>query len=129
MSNPLDRFVVAGNANYHTHAKDTVINKPIAALTNRLENGSLMDIPRRSWSWISLGYGNGESWRHDFCYRLRMAGNDGWLSIEHEDVLLGREEGVQKSVNLLLSVTPVALGDYKLHEFQVMPYQLFGRGH
>ncbi len=58
-----------------------------------------------------------------------MVGNDGWLSIAHEDVLLGREEGVQKSVNLLLSVTPVALGDYKLHEFQAMPYQLFGRGH
>jgi hypothetical protein len=27
MPNPLDRFVMAGNANYHTHAKDTVINK------------------------------------------------------------------------------------------------------
>jgi hypothetical protein len=41
---------MAGNANYHTHAKDTVINKPIAALTSRLENGSLMDIPRRLWN-------------------------------------------------------------------------------
>ncbi len=31
---------------------------------------------------------HGEEWWRSFCYRLRMAGYDGWLSVEHEDVLL-----------------------------------------
>jgi sugar phosphate isomerase/epimerase len=76
-----------------------------------------MDIPARSWSYITLGYGNGESWWRDFCYRLRMVGYDGWLSIEHEDVMLSRAEGVRKSVELLRNVMPQELGDYKPQAF------------
>ena len=106
-----------GGAIFHTHAKDAFINKPVAALTSRLENGSLMEIPGRAWSYITLGYGNGESWWRDFCYRLRMAGYDGWLSIEHEDVMLSRTEGVQQSVDLLKTVMPKEAGDYAPQEF------------
>lgn len=116
-ADPLAAIDALGSAIYHTHAKDTMINTPVAALTSRLENGSLMDIPSRSWSYITLGYGNGESWWRDFCYRLRMSGYDGWLSIEHEDVMLSRAEGVRKSVELLRNVMPAEPGDYKPQEF------------
>jgi sugar phosphate isomerase/epimerase len=116
-ADPFAAIDALGDAIYHTHAKDTMINKPVAALTSRLENGSLMDIPGRSWSYITLGYGNGESWWRDFCYRLRMVGYDGWLSIEHEDVMLSRAEGVRKSVELLRNVMPRDAGDYKPQEF------------
>ncbi len=112
-ADPLAAIDALGPAIHHTHAKDTMINTPVAALTSRLENGSLMDIPARAWSYITLGYGNGESWWRDFCYRLRMAGYDGWLSIEHEDVMLSREEGVRKSVALLRNVAPAEPSDYK----------------
>jgi sugar phosphate isomerase/epimerase len=116
-ADPLAAIDTLGPAIFHTHAKDTFINKPVAALTSRLENGSLMDIAGRAWSYITLGYGNGESFWRDFCYRLRMAGYDGWLSIEHEDVMLSREEGLRKSVTLLKQVTPTEAGDYKPQEF------------
>ncbi len=116
-ADPLAAIDALGPAIHHTHAKDAFINKPVAATTSRLENGSLMDIATRSWSYITLGYGHGESWWRDFCYRLRMAGYDGWLSVEHEDVMLGREEGVRKSVTLLQSVMPFEAGDYKPQEF------------
>lgn len=116
-ADPLAAIGALGEAIHHTHAKDAFINKPIAALTSRLENGSLMDIPGRAWSYITLGYGNGESFWRDFCYRLRMAGYDGWLSIEHEDVMLSREEGVRKTVELLRTVMPDEPGDYKPQEF------------
>jgi sugar phosphate isomerase/epimerase len=112
-ADPLAAIDKLGGAIHHTHAKDTMINKPVADLTSRLENGSLMDIPGRAWSYITLGYGNGESWWRDFCYRLRMAGYDGWLSIEHEDVMLSREEGVRKSVELLKNVAPSEASDFK----------------
>nr|WP_244749792.1 hypothetical protein [Mesorhizobium sp. L-2-11] len=41
-----------------------------------------------------------------------MAGYDGWLSIEHEDVMLSRLEGVKKSVELLRTVMPIEASDY-----------------
>jgi sugar phosphate isomerase/epimerase len=116
-ADPLAAIDALGSAILHTHAKDTFINKPVCAITSRLENGPLMDIPHRAWSYITLGYGNDQSFWKDFCYRLRMVGYDDWLSIEHEDVMLSREEGVKKSVELLQAVAPSQTSDYKPQEF------------
>ena len=112
-ADPLAAIDALGPAIGHVHAKDTFINKPVANLTSRLENGSLMDIPGRAWSYITLGYGHGESWWRDFCYRLRMVGYDGWLSIEHEDVMLNRVEGLKRSVAVLQSAAPTEKSDFK----------------
>ena len=103
-----------GEAIFHVHAKDTYLNAPVQATASLLENGSLTDIAARSWSYITLGYGHGESWWREFCYRLRMVGYDGWQSIEHEDVLLSRIEGVRRSVDLLKAVAPVEISDFAL---------------
>ena len=91
-----------------------MLNPPVQATTSLLENGSLMDIPARSWSYITLGFGHGETWWRQFCYRLTMAGYDGWLSIEHEDVLLNSLEGLGKSVALLKGGMPVEAADFRL---------------
>jgi len=111
-ADPLAAAEALGSALYHVHAKDTYLNTPVQAVTSLLENGSLMNIPARSWSYITLGFGHGEEWWRQFCYRLKMAGYDGWLSIEHEDVLLNSLEGLEKSVALLKSVMPSAPADY-----------------
>lgn len=113
-ADPLAAIDALGEAIFHVHAKDTFINTPVCATTSRLENGSLMDIPGRAWSYITLGYGHGESWWRDFCYRLRMVGYDGWLSIEHEDVMLSRLEGVRRSVALLKASAPSEISDFAL---------------
>lgn len=115
-ADPLIAAEALGNAVYHVHAKDTLLNGPKQAVTSLLENGSLTDIPARSWSYITLGFGHGEEWWRQFCYRLKMAGYDGWLSIEHEDVLLNSLEGLEKSVVLLKGVMPVAPADFKLQD-------------
>jgi sugar phosphate isomerase/epimerase len=112
-ADPLVAAEVLGESVYHVHAKDTFLNAPKQATTSLLENGSLMDIPSRSWSYITLGFGHGEEWWRQFCYRLKMGGYDGWLSIEHEDVLLNSLEGLEKSVTLLQNVMPSAPADYK----------------
>lgn len=111
-ADPLTAAEALGDAIHHVHAKDTMLNAPVQATTSLLENGSLMDIPSRSWSYITLGFGHGEEWWRQFCYRLRMAGYDGWLSIEHEDVMLNSLEGLRKSVDLLRGVMPVDASDY-----------------
>ena len=116
-ADPLAAIDKLGPAIQHVHAKDTFINAPVAATTSRLEHGNLMDIPGRAWSYITLGYGHPDKWWRDFCYRLRMVGYDGWLSIEHEDVMLSREEGVRKSVELLRAVAPAEPSDFKPQAF------------
>jgi len=112
-ADPLVAAEALGDAVHHVHAKDTLLNAPVQATTSLLENGNLIDIQARSWSYITLGFGHGEEWWRQFCYRLKMAGYDGWLSIEHEDVLLNSLEGLEKSVDLLKGVMPVAPSDYK----------------
>ena len=115
-ADPLAAVDALGEAILHVHAKDTYLNASKQATTSLLENGSLEDIPARAWSYITLGYGHGESWWREFCYRLRMVSYDGWLSIEHEDVLLSRIEGVRRSVALLQAVAPVEASDFVLQQ-------------
>ena len=111
-ADPLIAAEALGDAVHHVHAKDTMLNAPVQATTGLLENGGLTDIGSRSWSYITLGFGHGEQWWRQFCYRLRMGGYDGWLSVEHEDVMLGSLEGLEKSVALLQGVVPTAPADY-----------------
>lgn len=115
-ADPLMAAEALGEAIHHVHAKDTMLNAPVQATTSLFENGSLTDIPARSWSYVTLGIGHGEEWWRQFCYRLKMAGYDGWVSIEHEDVLLNSLEGLEKSVTLLQSVMPAAAADFKLQD-------------
>lgn len=49
------------------------------------DKGSLMNLPSRSWSCITPGCG--KAWWRAFCHRLKMRSDDGWLSIEHEEVM------------------------------------------
>lgn len=112
-ADPLAAAGALGEAIFHVHAKDTFLNAPKQATTSLLENGGLMDIPARSWSYITLGFGHGEEWWRQFCYRLKMAGYDGWLSIEHEDVLLNSLEGLEKSITLLRNVMPARDADFR----------------
>ncbi|WP_114348485.1 sugar phosphate isomerase/epimerase family protein [Paracoccus lutimaris] len=115
-ADPLIMAEQLGGAIYHVHAKDTMLNAPVQATTSLLENGGLTDIPARSWSYVTLGIGHDETWWRQFCYRLKMGGYDGWLSIEHEDIILNSIEGLERSVALLKNVAPRAPSDYRLQE-------------
>ena len=61
-------------------------------------------ISERSWNYITLGYGHGETWWRQFCTALKLAGYDDVLSIEHEDMMMSPMEGMRKSVELLRKV-------------------------
>ncbi len=115
-ADPLAAADTLKGAVHHVHAKDTMLNAPVQAATSLLENAGLTDIAARSWSYVTLGYGHGEEWWRAFCYRLRLAGYDGWLSIEHEDVMLSRREGLAKSVAFLKNVAPSEASDYAPQE-------------
>ena len=96
------------------HAKDTYLNDGVLNLTGRLETIGHEHVKDRAWSYITLGIGHGEQWWRQFCYRLRLNGYDGWLSIEHEDIILSRMEGMRRSVDLLKSALAGEPSDYAL---------------
>jgi sugar phosphate isomerase/epimerase len=86
---------------FHVHAKDTAFERTALAL-----NGVLDPVPsnrpdERSWLFRSVGEGHPASWWRELAATLRAAGYDGALSIEHEDPLLSREDGLAVAVATL----------------------------
>ena len=60
----------------------------------------------RSWIFRSIGYGHDELFWKDFVSTLRLVGYDYALSIEHEDSLLSKNEGLVKAVDVLKRAIP-----------------------
>jgi sugar phosphate isomerase/epimerase len=113
-ADPLAAIDALGDAIHHVHAKDTYLNEGVLNLTGRLETIGHEKVKDRAWNYITLGIGHGEQWWRQFCYRLRLHGYDGWLSIEHEDVILSRLEGMRRSVDVLKSALAGEPSDYAL---------------
>jgi len=107
-ADPIAAVRALGDAIYHVHAKDTRIDAANSAVNSVIDTTPMADLHHRSWGYVTLGFGRGESWWREFCIALRLAGYDDVLSIEHEDLLLPPEEGVRRSVTLLHAVTSIA---------------------
>jgi len=98
---PLACVGALGDAIFHVHAKDTGFQDELLAL-----NGVLEPIPgdrpaERSWIFRSVGAGHPVAFWRALADALREAGYDGALSIEHEDPLLSREDGLAFAVATL----------------------------
>ncbi len=91
-----------GDAIFHVHAKDAKIEHVAAA--NGLLDTTPPHLPgQRSWNYVTLGLGHpdGPAFWAQFVYALRSVGYDGPLNIEHEDMRIGSEEGLRRSIDLL----------------------------
>jgi sugar phosphate isomerase/epimerase len=95
------RELGAAGAIFHVHAKDVYVDPHNTARNGVLDTKHYRNYSERSWSFRSVGYGQGEQFWRDFVSALRMAGYDGVLSIEHEDGLASIEEGLSKAVEVL----------------------------
>ncbi|MCG8708213.1 TIM barrel protein [Brenneria sp. 4F2] len=112
---PIALIREAGKMIYHVHAKDTYIDRYNRATTSALDNRPMTMSRERSWSYVTLGYGQSEAWWKEFCYTLAHFSNpDLTLSIEHEDMNLSCIEGVEKSVDLLQRTAMFEPSDYQL---------------
>ena len=116
-ANPIAAIEALGPAIFHVHAKDTRIDPKLAGLNSRIETKVGSRATERSWNYVTLGYGEPESFWREFCLALRRVGYDGVLSIEHEDVMLSPMEGMRKSVELLRRVAIFEAASYKLPSF------------
>jgi sugar phosphate isomerase/epimerase len=100
---PVEAIRVLGEAGalFHFHAKDTYIDPVNARVHGVLDTKPYSEIPRRSWTFRTVGYGHGEFVWRDIVSALRTVGYDGVLSIEHEDALASVDEGLAKAVAFL----------------------------
>ncbi len=103
-ADPLAAIGALDGAIYHVHAKDTRVEAANAGVNSLLETKSNDRAPERSWNYVTLGHGHGEAWWREFVARLRAAGYDDVLSIEHEDTRMSPLDGVTESVELLRRV-------------------------
>ena len=100
---PVKAIRFLGDSIYHFHAKDTAIDPINAPLKGVLDIDPYSNVPERSWVFRSVGYGHPESEWRNMVSALRTVGYDWVLSIEHEDALASREEGLTKAVGVLKS--------------------------
>lgn len=89
---------------FHVHAKDTALYPVNADTDGYLDTKHYADEKGRAWIFRTVGYGHGEDFWRDFVSTLRMVGYDGTLSMEHEDSLMSRAEGLRKGVEFLQQI-------------------------
>lgn len=112
---PLAFIREASDMIYSVHAKDAYIDMYNRATTTALDHRPMHMIKERSWSYVTLGYGQTEAWWAEFVYMLAtFVSPDLTLNIEHEDMNLSRMEGVVKSIDLLKRVAMFEKSDYEL---------------
>ncbi len=86
---------------YHFHAKDTHLDSRNISTNGVLDTKSSSLLRQRSWYFRTVGYGHDAIVWRDIMSALRLAEYDHVVSIEHEDSLLSRDEGLKKAVEFL----------------------------
>ena len=89
---------------YHAHAKDVYLDRANIARNGVLDTKHYSQILDRSWTFRTIGYGQGERFWRDIVSALRAVGYDHVLSIEHEDPLASTDEGLGRAAQLLQSI-------------------------
>ena len=86
---------------YHVHAKDTALNDSVVRWAGVLDTTPLERVRERAWNFRTVGFGHDALFWRNFTSALREIGYDDVLSIEHEDLLASRHDGVRHAVDFL----------------------------
>ena len=107
-ADPLEAVRLLGEAGAlaHVHAKDTWLNEPLIRAQGVLDTTPRDRIEGRAWAFRTVGHGHDETEWRGLLLALEDAGYDGVVSVEHEDALMGAEEGLAKALEMLLRVRP-----------------------
>jgi sugar phosphate isomerase/epimerase len=95
-----------GKAIHHVHAKDARLERGPFAVDGALDTRPIADYAERTWNYVALGLGHEASWWKDFVAALGMAGYDGGVSLEMEDLSLDAVTGIERSLAVLREALP-----------------------
>jgi len=96
-----------GDAIHHVHGKDCYVDPFNTAVNGCNDHKNYSQIPARSWTFRTIGYGHDLKVWKDMISALRMVGYDYVISLEHEDGMMSFEEGVGKGLAALREVVTV----------------------
>lgn len=96
-----------GDAIHHVHGKDCYVDPFNVAVNGCNDHKLYADIPYRSWTFRTIGYGHDLKVWKDIVSALRMVGYDYVISLEHEDGMMSFDEGVSKGLAALRDVVTV----------------------
>jgi sugar phosphate isomerase/epimerase len=91
---------------WHVHVKDTYIDQTNVRKNGNIDTKQYSHIEERAWTFRTVGYGMSQDKWKQIIFALRLAGYDGILSIEHEDILMSKIEGLAKAVAFLKPIMP-----------------------
>lgn len=89
---------------FHFHAKDTRIDWHNTARNGILDTKHFKHGINRAWNHHTVGYGHDALVWKDIIRNLRLVGYDGAISIEHEDPLASRDEGLNHAITFLREI-------------------------
>lgn len=94
------------DAIYHVHMKDCEQRRFNAAEMGVLDTTPFRNWSERGWLYRTLGHGHDEMFWRSFVTTLKEVGYTSTLSVEHEDVLIGVDDGMTKAIELIRRVMP-----------------------
>ncbi len=100
-ADPCTTIRALGDAIFHVHAKDVQVNSRIVEKNGLFDPKPYSEFKNRSWNFRTCGYGSDEKLWRNMISALAEIGFTGTISVEHEDALMNREEGLAKAVELL----------------------------
>jgi len=98
---PVKAIRELGEVIFHVHAKDVYVDEINISVNGCNDTKHYNEVPKRAWTFRSIGYGHDVKTWKDIVSALRMVGYDYVISIEHEDALMSTEEGFAKGVAVL----------------------------
>ncbi len=104
---PAEGVRMLGKAIYHVHAKDTFLDSANTKKMGVLSTTPYSQMLDRPWTFRTVGYGLDVTQWKNFVSMLRAVGYDGVLSIEHEDMLMSIEEGLEKAITFMQDIISV----------------------
>jgi sugar phosphate isomerase/epimerase len=103
-ADPVAVIRALNKAIFHFHAKDTRMDAANTAVNGVLDPKHFREGLHRSWNHHSVGYGHDVLVWKDIIRNLRLVGYDGAISIEHEDPLASRDEGLERAIDFLQKI-------------------------
>lgn len=91
---------------WHVHAKDVCVDTQNVRRNGVLDTRHYSHTAERAWTFRTVGDGMDEQTWKRIIAALRLAGYDGVLSLEHEDLLLSRQEGAERAAAFLHRLIP-----------------------
>ncbi len=104
---PIAAIRKLGDAIVHVHGKDCYVDPYNVSVNGCNDHKNYTDIPHRSWTFRTIGYGHDLKVWKDIVSTLRMVGYDHVISLEHEDGMMSFDEGVKKGLAALNEVVTV----------------------